>query len=87
MTKCKDAFRQDPPIGQNIDSCICNGLRSTEPGKLYGTNLSFQMNHTSICWAMIVVLDIVPVKADFKIVLLNNIVAEHPELCTGRVFA
>ncbi|GFV86511.1 transposable element Tc1 transposase [Trichonephila clavipes] len=37
---------------QTIDGCVCNGLMSTEPGKLIVTKLSFQMNHASICGTM-----------------------------------
>ncbi|GFU15801.1 transposable element Tcb2 transposase [Trichonephila clavipes] len=36
------------PSRQTIDDCVCNKLMSTGPGKLIGTNLSFQMNHASI---------------------------------------
>ncbi|GFT36145.1 hypothetical protein TNCV_3778561 [Trichonephila clavipes] len=34
---------------QTINSHICNGLLSTEPGKQIGTKLFFQMNPASIC--------------------------------------
>ncbi|GFV46125.1 transposable element Tcb2 transposase [Trichonephila clavipes] len=37
------------PSRNTIDGCGCNGLMSTEPGKLIVTKLSFQMNHASIC--------------------------------------
>ncbi|GFX10437.1 uncharacterized protein TNCV_1868321 [Trichonephila clavipes] len=50
------------PLRQTIDGCVCNGLKSTEPGKLIGTKLFFQMNHASICGNMraAVVLDVMP---------------------------
>ncbi|GFV62948.1 hypothetical protein TNCV_4410121 [Trichonephila clavipes] len=41
------------PLRQTIDSCVCNRLMSTEPAKLIGINLPFQMNHASICDTMI----------------------------------
>ncbi|PRD33728.1 UNVERIFIED_CONTAM: hypothetical protein NCL1_16777 [Trichonephila clavipes] len=48
------------PSRQTIEGCVCNGPMSTEPGKLIGTKLSFQMNHASICWTVMAtfVLDI-----------------------------
>ncbi|GFV34042.1 TBC1 domain family member 16 [Trichonephila clavipes] len=48
---------------------------STEPGKLIGTKLSFQMNHVSICGAMMAafVLDAMPVNAVFQSALSNDI--------------
>ncbi|GFX53459.1 uncharacterized protein TNCV_4652491 [Trichonephila clavipes] len=62
---------------QTIDGCVCNGLMSTEPGKLIGTKLSFQMNHASVCGTMstVFVLDAMPVKATFYSALTNDIVA------------
>ena len=33
------------PSRQTIDGWVCNGLKSTGPGKLIGTKLSFQMKH------------------------------------------
>ncbi|GFW70325.1 HTH_Tnp_Tc3_2 domain-containing protein [Trichonephila clavipes] len=50
-----------------IDGCVCNGLMSTEPGKLIGTKLSFQMNHASICRTVMAtfVLDAMPMNAAF----------------------
>ncbi|GFT46424.1 uncharacterized protein TNCV_3645751 [Trichonephila clavipes] len=36
------------PSRQTIDGCVCNRLISTDPSMLIGTNLSFQMNHSSI---------------------------------------
>ena len=55
---------------------------SIEPGKLFGTKLSFQMNIASICGIMMdaFVLDAVPVNAAFQSALSNDIVADHPEL-------
>ncbi|GFX00201.1 transposable element Tcb2 transposase [Trichonephila clavipes] len=46
-------------------------LMSTEPGKLTGTKLSFQMNHASICETMMApfVLDTMPVNSAFPSVL------------------
>ncbi|GFT56023.1 transposable element Tcb2 transposase [Trichonephila clavipes] len=32
------------PSRQTIKGCVCNGLKSTEPGKLIGTKFSFQKN-------------------------------------------
>ncbi|GFX47343.1 HTH_Tnp_Tc3_2 domain-containing protein [Trichonephila clavipes] len=65
------------PARQTIDGCICNGLMSTEPGKLIGTKLSFQMNHASICGTMMAafMLEAIPVNAAFQSALLNVIVA------------
>ncbi|GFV01437.1 transposable element Tcb2 transposase [Trichonephila clavipes] len=55
---------------------------STEPGKLIGTKLSFQINHASICGTMMAafVLDAMTVNTDFQSALLNDIVSKHPEL-------
>ncbi|GFW11546.1 uncharacterized protein TNCV_3810651 [Trichonephila clavipes] len=44
---------------------------STEPGKLIGIKLSFQVNHASIRMATFV-LDAMPVSAAFQSVLSNN---------------
>ncbi|GFU49750.1 transposable element Tcb2 transposase [Trichonephila clavipes] len=65
------------PSRQTIDGCVCNGLMSTEPGKLIGTKLSFQMNHASISGAMMAafVSDALPVNAAFQSALSNDIVA------------
>ncbi|GFV57230.1 transposable element Tcb1 transposase [Trichonephila clavipes] len=73
---------------QTIDSCVCNGLMSTETGKLIVTKFSFQMNHTSICRTMIAafVLNAMPVYAAFQSLLPNDIVAQHPELWFGVQF-
>ncbi|GFX16724.1 uncharacterized protein TNCV_4187001 [Trichonephila clavipes] len=51
------------PSWQTIDGYVYNGVISTEPGKLIGTKLSFQMNHASICGAMMAafMLDAMPV--------------------------
>ena len=51
---------------------------NTEPGKLIGAKLSFEMTHASICGTIMAtfVLD----------ALSNNIVAEHPELWSGMQF-
>ncbi|GFS95235.1 putative DD41D transposase [Trichonephila clavipes] len=67
MIACKDAFIQDP-LRKIINGCVCNELMSTEPGKVIGTKLSFQMNHTSICGTMMAafVLDAMPVNAAFQ---------------------
>ena len=55
---------------------------STEPDKLIGTKLSFQMNHASICRTIMVVfvLNAMTVNAAFQSALLNSITVEHPEL-------
>ncbi|GFS97945.1 uncharacterized protein TNCV_2018831 [Trichonephila clavipes] len=65
------------PSLQTIDGCVCNGLMSTEPGKLISTKLSFQMNYASICWTMMAafVLDVMPVNAVFQSALSNDRVA------------
>ncbi|GFX17615.1 uncharacterized protein TNCV_474151 [Trichonephila clavipes] len=65
---CKGAFIQDPPSRQIIDGCVCNGLMNSEPEKLIGTKLSFQMNHVSICGTMMTAfeLDAMPVNAAFQ---------------------
>ncbi|GFV56690.1 uncharacterized protein TNCV_4651861 [Trichonephila clavipes] len=54
---------------------------STEPGKLIGTKLSFQMNHASMCEAMMAtfVFDAIPVNGAFQSTLSNHIVAFHLE--------
>ncbi|GFW37759.1 transposable element Tcb2 transposase [Trichonephila clavipes] len=74
---CKGDFAQDPPSQQTIDGCICNGLMSTEPGKLIGTKFPIQMKHTSICGTMITAfeLDAMPVNASFQSALSNDIAA------------
>ncbi|GFV22876.1 uncharacterized protein TNCV_3709161 [Trichonephila clavipes] len=43
---------EEPPSWQTIDGLICNRQMSTEPGKLIGTKLAFQMNPASICGTM-----------------------------------
>ncbi|GFT28504.1 HTH_Tnp_Tc3_2 domain-containing protein [Trichonephila clavipes] len=60
---------------KTIDGYVCNGLMSTEPGKLIGTRLSFQKNHASICGTMVVafVLDSMPAYAAFQSALSNDI--------------
>ncbi|GFU63942.1 HTH_Tnp_Tc3_2 domain-containing protein [Trichonephila clavipes] len=65
------------PSRQTIDGYVCNGLMSTEPGKLIGTKLSFQMNHASICRTMMAasMLDSMPVNVAFQNALSNDIVA------------
>ncbi|GFW83056.1 uncharacterized protein TNCV_4604831 [Trichonephila clavipes] len=47
---------------------------STEPGKLIGTKLSFQMNHALICGIMLVafVLDAMPVNSAFQSALSKD---------------
>ncbi|GFY12303.1 uncharacterized protein TNCV_284061 [Trichonephila clavipes] len=69
-------------LWQTIDDCVSNGLMSTEPSKLIGTKMSFQMNHDSICENMMTafVLYAMPVNATFQGVLSNDTVAYHPEL-------
>ncbi|GFY32488.1 transposable element Tcb2 transposase [Trichonephila clavipes] len=64
------------PSRQTIDGCICNGLMSTELGKLIGTKLSFQMNHASICVTIMAafVLDPMSVNTAFQNVISNYIV-------------
>ena len=55
---------------------------NSDPGKLIGTKLSFQMNHTLICGTMmaVFVLDAMTVNTAFQSALSNDIVAKHPEL-------
>ncbi|GFX51547.1 uncharacterized protein TNCV_5012511 [Trichonephila clavipes] len=62
---------------QTIDGCVFNGLMSTEPDKLIGTKLSFQINHASSCGTMMAafVLDAMPVNAAFQSAFSNDIVA------------
>ncbi|GFW01231.1 uncharacterized protein TNCV_4514301 [Trichonephila clavipes] len=74
---CKGAFIQDPPHGKPLTAASAMGSMSTEPGKLIGIKLSFQMNHASICGTMMVtfVLDAMPVNAAFQSALSNDIVA------------
>ncbi|PRD31652.1 UNVERIFIED_CONTAM: hypothetical protein NCL1_22981 [Trichonephila clavipes] len=56
------------PSQQTFDGCVCNGLMSTEPGKLIGTKLSFQMNQAAICGTMRLafVLDSILANAAFQ---------------------
>ena len=63
-------------------------LMSTEPGKLIGTKLSFQMNYASICGTMMTafVLDAMPVNSAFQRALSKDIVAEHLEFWYGLRF-
>ena len=58
---------------------------STEPCKLIGTKLSFQMHHASICGTMMAkfMLDIMLVNTAFQNVLSNS---KHPELWSGVKF-
>ena len=70
-------------LRQTIEDCVGNDLMSTKPGKLTGTNLSFQMNHSSICGTIMAafVLDAaMPINAAFMSALSNDIVSEQPEL-------
>ncbi|GFW83827.1 transposable element Tcb2 transposase [Trichonephila clavipes] len=55
----------------SITIVVCNGLMSTELGKLNGRNLFFQMNHTSISETMMAafVLDAMPLNAAFQSIL------------------
>ncbi|GFV62040.1 uncharacterized protein TNCV_4108431 [Trichonephila clavipes] len=71
----------ESPSRQTIDGCVFNGLIITESGKLIDTNLTFQMNHVSVCGTMMTafVLDAMSVNTAFKKALSNNKVAEHPE--------
>ena len=65
-----------------MDICVCNGLMSTELGKLICTKQSFQMNHALVCGTMMAafLLDTLPVNAAFQSALMYDTVAEHPEL-------
>ncbi|GFU87451.1 uncharacterized protein TNCV_2445851 [Trichonephila clavipes] len=79
---------EESPSRQTIDGCVCSGLMSTEPGKLIGTKLSFQMNHASLCGTMMAVFELnaMPVNAVFQSALSNVIVTEYPELSSGMRF-
>ncbi|GFY28601.1 transposable element Tcb1 transposase [Trichonephila clavipes] len=81
-------FEAGSPLRQAIDGCICYGLMSTDPDKLIGTKLSFQMNRGSLCGTLraAFVLDAMPVNATFQSALSNDIVAEHSELWFGVRF-
>ena len=54
---------------------IYNGLMSTDPGKLIGKNLSFQMNHASICGTIMAafMLNTILVNAAFQSTLSYDI--------------
>ncbi|GFW95862.1 uncharacterized protein TNCV_1625221 [Trichonephila clavipes] len=56
------------PSRQTIDGCVCNEFMSTEPGKLIGSKLSFQMNYASIYGTVVAafVLDAIEVNAAFQ---------------------
>ena len=56
------------PSKQTTEGGVYNGLMSSEPGKLTGTKLFFQMNHALTCETMIAafVLDTTPVNASFQ---------------------
>ncbi|GFX17109.1 uncharacterized protein TNCV_4266351 [Trichonephila clavipes] len=71
------ATHNGSPSRETVDCCVCNGLMSSEPGKLIGTKLPFQMNHASICETMMTafVLDGMPVNAAFQSALSNDILA------------
>ncbi|GFY14409.1 hypothetical protein TNCV_1021741 [Trichonephila clavipes] len=58
---------------QTIDGCVCNGLMSTEPGKLIGTMLSFQRYHTSVCGTMMAAF-VLEVNTAFQSAISNDIV-------------
>ncbi|GFW25479.1 uncharacterized protein TNCV_3722071 [Trichonephila clavipes] len=74
---------------QTIIGCFCNGLMSTEPGKLIGTKLSFLMNHAYICGTMMMaafLLDAMPSNSAFQSALSNDIVAQRTKLWFGVRF-
>ncbi|GFX66332.1 hypothetical protein TNCV_343061 [Trichonephila clavipes] len=73
------------PLTANHRSLRLQWIMSTEPGKLIGTKLSFQMNHASIYGTMMVafVLDAIPMNSAIQSALSNEIVAERPELWFG----
>ena len=66
------------PSHQIINGCVCNGLISTEPGKLICIKFSFQIDHTSVCAALIgaFMLNAMPVNAAFQSAFWNDIVAK-----------
>ena len=72
----------------SLRSCVYSGLMSTEPGKLIGTKLSFQMNHASIYGTIMAafVLEAMPVNAAFQRALSYNIVAKYPKFWSGVQF-
>ncbi|GFV51516.1 uncharacterized protein TNCV_2908191 [Trichonephila clavipes] len=78
-TRKTGSERRTPAPGSHSKQTInvCNGLMSTEPGKLIGTKLSFQMNHASVYGTMMAtfVLDAMPMNAAFQSALSNDIVA------------
>ncbi|PRD18896.1 UNVERIFIED_CONTAM: Transposable element Tcb2 transposase [Trichonephila clavipes] len=59
-----------------MDGCVCNGLRSTEPGKLIGTKLSFQMNHASVCRNMMAAFVFVAMSVNAAFQIANRYVRE-----------
>ena len=61
---------------------------STEPGILIDIKLSFQINHVSVCKAMMFdfVLEVMPVNSAVQTALSNDIMAEYPELWSGVRF-
>ncbi|PRD31583.1 UNVERIFIED_CONTAM: hypothetical protein NCL1_23106 [Trichonephila clavipes] len=65
------------PSRLTINGYVCNGLMSTESGKLIGTKFSFQMNHASICRIVMTafLLDTMPLNAAFRSELSNDIEA------------
>ncbi|GFX87698.1 transposable element Tc1 transposase [Trichonephila clavipes] len=71
------------PLTANIDGCICNGLMSTEPGKLIGTKF-FQINHASICVTMIAAM---PVSNAFQSALSNDILRRTPGVMVWGVIS
>ncbi|GFS94061.1 transposable element Tcb2 transposase [Trichonephila clavipes] len=70
-----------PPSRQTIDGCVCNGLMSTEPGKLIGTKMSFQMNRASICGTLVAafMLDAMP----GELCLPECVTERHSDITTG----
>ncbi|PRD27403.1 UNVERIFIED_CONTAM: hypothetical protein NCL1_35464 [Trichonephila clavipes] len=70
------------PSRNTIDGCVCNGLMSTEPGKLIVTKLSFQMNHASICGTIMAafVLDAMLMNAAFQECFIERHSGLTPEM-------
>ncbi|GFW27061.1 transposable element Tcb2 transposase [Trichonephila clavipes] len=70
------------PSRQTIDGCVCNGLMSTEPGKLIDSKLSFQMNHASICEITMAafVFDAMPVNTAFQSAYIREVLHRRRSL-------
>ena len=72
---------QDSPHGKPSSAAFAMGA-STEPGKMIGTKMSFQVNYSSVCGTIVaaIVLDAMPVNDILHNALSNDKVAECLEL-------